>query len=923
MPHSETIQKFALQGPLSASRLAVLGLVLAAILAYLAWRWARDSGSWKKSALLLFLRLGALSVALWMLAGASTVTVRRDTKARSLVLMVDSSASMGLVDPVDGSGEIVRWTGSDNKLRASPPVAALDEIIGSLQSARSDVARLRLLTEGGDPNHGGQVLWEQIHQSVDSAAAGLAPLLSSVSRADPDAGSELDRVAAFLKDNSAPMGSWQKAAGKSPEDRLDETASFITAALQRIERQSVKLAAAYEKNSTDQDKAGLALQSKLSRNDKVAGWLDAAENSWLKDVADHASIERYTFASDVLSLSSNNWRDVLRTNNNPAANSTDLGAALNFAAQEAAKQSVDAVVMITDGGHNTPDDPRQGAAALRDVPLFIVPIGAVEMPRDAILHHVHAPRAVFKNDTAVIDAMVTAYSCEGEQLQIELLNDGVVVEKHIIDVTTRTYDGRVSFQWKGAVTGRHSLLVRILPVPGELTLDNNQTQVEVEVMEDVIKVLVADDLPRWEFRYVVNLFKRDKHVAFEQLLFEPNDDSPTPTQQIHLVPSFPRDLAGWRKYRVIILGDISPSELSAAQQEMLRKYVSEEGGNLIVIAGQTAMPAAFADQPLGAMIPATATGEPNNPNRPFNLAVTAEGSSSVPTQLDDDPLASERVWREMSTKLPIYNLSPISKPKPTAHVLIAANAPGTSSEDQAFLSWQYIGLGRVIYIAAPVTWQLRYQNGDLYHHRFWGQLLRWAIAREISTGSKTVRLLTDKTAYTKGDTAQIGLRLAQVDGQAVTGAQCNVEARQDGRVIAIIPLHEEPGSPGAYRGTLDNLSLGPVTLRAGGNIVATLLAAEGHPEPVEQIIAVDPAVSSELNDPLCNLPLLGEIADASGGSLTPPASLKNALAHLNTVPDVKENVLSVEALWDRWIYLWLFLAFVAAEWLVRKYWRMV
>ena len=32
--------------------------------------------------------------------------------------------------------------------------------------------------------------------------------------------------------------------------------------------------------------------------------------------------------------------------------------------------------MITDGGHNAPADPRQGAAALHDVPLYIVPIGA-------------------------------------------------------------------------------------------------------------------------------------------------------------------------------------------------------------------------------------------------------------------------------------------------------------------------------------------------------------------------------------------------------------------------------------------------------------------------------------------------------------------------------------------------------------------
>ena len=212
MTHSETIQKFALQGPFSVPQLLLLGFVLASLLAYLAWRWARDSGSWRKSAFLLFLRLGALAVALWMLAGASTVTLRRDTRAKSVLFMVDSSASMGLVDPVDGSGETVRWTPRETRLRASPPVPALDEVLGTLQSARSDATRLRLLTESGDPARHGPVLWEQIHHSVDAAAAALDPLLSPVTRADADAGAELGRVAAFLKDNAGLMGSWKRSA---------------------------------------------------------------------------------------------------------------------------------------------------------------------------------------------------------------------------------------------------------------------------------------------------------------------------------------------------------------------------------------------------------------------------------------------------------------------------------------------------------------------------------------------------------------------------------------------------------------------------------------------------------------------------------------------------------------------------------------
>jgi hypothetical protein len=448
MPHSETIQKFAFEGPLSVVQLVLVGLVVAGLMGYLAWRWARDSGSWKKSGFLLLMRIGALSVALWMLAGASTVTVKRDSKAKSVVFMVDSSGSMGLVDPVDGSGETARWTTADSKLGGTPPTATLDEVIGTLQSARSDVIRLRGLAETSDPYNHGQILWEQIHKSADTAVSGLESVQSDVTKSDGIAGAEVGRVASFLKDNVATMGIWKNGGGKAAADRLDEAGAVLTAAIERIGRQSQIMAANYEKNTSAQDKQGLAAQSKLSRNDKVANWLETAENSWLKDLSKRAAVERYTFSGDVLPMPGTDWHEALRTNNNPASGVTDLATALNRVAQESAKQSVDAVVMITDGGHNAPGDPREGAAALRDVPLFIVPIGAVEMPRDVVLHHVHAPRAVFKNDEAVIEAMVTAYSCEGEQVVVELVSDGVSMEKHIIDVTTPLYDGRVSFRWK-------------------------------------------------------------------------------------------------------------------------------------------------------------------------------------------------------------------------------------------------------------------------------------------------------------------------------------------------------------------------------------------------------------------------------------------------------------------------------------------
>ena len=160
------------------------------------------------------------------------------------------------------------------------------------------------------------------------------------------------------------------------------------------------------------DKEALARQSKLSREDKVVAWLDRAENSWLKDIGTKARVLRYKFAANVLPVADADWHEALFGQTNLNLKGTDLGAALNQVAQDSAGQTIDAAVLITDGGHNLPGDPREAATSLRGVPLFVVPIGSTVVPRDVIVHHLQCPRAVFKKDMVVVDAMVTAFYCE-------------------------------------------------------------------------------------------------------------------------------------------------------------------------------------------------------------------------------------------------------------------------------------------------------------------------------------------------------------------------------------------------------------------------------------------------------------------------------------------------------------------------------
>ncbi|MGH8527033.1 MAG: hypothetical protein ACREXY_23360, partial [Gammaproteobacteria bacterium] len=343
-------------------------------------------------------------------------------------------------------------------------------------------------------------------------------------------------------------------------------------------------------------------ESKLSRFDKVDAFMVAAEQTWLKDIRKKATVNRYEFGEKVVPLGNAPKRENNKQDGWPALSpATQIGAALQQIALDSTAQPLEAAILITDGGQNAGRDPRELAPSLAGTRLHIVPIGNTKVQRDVILHHTHAPKAVLQNDQVVMDAIATAYDCEKEKLQVELLDNNTIVDRQVINVTSEVFDSRVQLRWKAAKLGKHTLSFRVTPVTKERTEENNAAKADVHVMEDKIRVLVADNFPRWETRYLLNIFKRDDRIAFEQMVFEPQ-----PTAGAGFRTDFPATLEEWSKYRIVILGDVLPTQLTPERQRVLREYITESGGNLIIIAGKDAMPGAYVNQPLGAMLPVEA-----------------------------------------------------------------------------------------------------------------------------------------------------------------------------------------------------------------------------------------------------------------------------------------------------------------------------
>lgn len=367
----------------------------------------------------------------------------------------------------------------------------------------------------------------------------------------------------------------------------------------------------------------------------------------------------------------------------------------------------------------------------------------------------------------------------------------------------------------------------------------------------------------------------------------------------------------------MILGDLNTSELDPGKQKALKEYLVDRGGTVILIAGDQAMPHAFLGMPLLDFLPVSAS-EVQDPSQGYDLALSAEGLQSPAMQIADPPESSDDIWKEMTRQLPIYSLSQYCTPKPTARTLInATKQAGSDSENKAFLCWQTVGRGRIIYLAAPAVYQLRMKFGDRYHYRFWGQLVRWAVARDLSQGSKTVKLATDRSRAVVGDNVQVIANLSDLGNRPLASAEVRVQASTNGQAASLIELRPDPKIPGRYLGEFSPKEEGTLSLQAFGADVAQLLASEGVTKPITTTVIVESTPSVEMQDTRSNVPLLKQIAELTGGQIVPPAAVSQLVELTDLEPTVHEEKIR-QPIWNRWGLLWLFCGFLSFEWALRK-----
>ena len=270
----------------------------------------------------------------------------------------------------------------------------------------------------------------------------------------------------------------------------------------------------------------------------------------------------------------------------PAGRVTALGPALREVARRSEGRSGAAVVLFTDGAHNTGIEPDHVVPLLnqKKIPLYAVGIGrdvAAGQVRDLALRAVRANPTGFAGNLLPVSVELAALGSKGERVHLQLLLDGRAVAGKEVTIAGEEETRRVELAFVPEEVGLHKVTVRATVLPGEILADNNHASTYVNVLPGGLTILYVEGKVRWEYKFLRRTLEASPDFQVTPvLLLAPlgggRDAMP------------PRHLFQWERYECVIIGDAKPDLFLREELEGLKSAVGEGGKGLMMLGGYDA-----------------------------------------------------------------------------------------------------------------------------------------------------------------------------------------------------------------------------------------------------------------------------------------------------------------------------------------------
>lgn len=594
----------------------------------------------------------------------------------------------------------------------------------------------------------------------------------------------------------------------------------------------------------------------------------------------------------------------------PNSSATSVSESLLRILDEARFSPLAAVVLSSDGadtsGGLTTGELDEIAAF--GVPVHTIGVGRSAMPEDIELSDVTIPDKALPGST--ISARVTVQHDAPSTTRIKVYDGDDLLQLVPLELAADVGSTTAWVDVELGEAGPHQLRFSVDGNVEEPELRNNTRATLIDVVNQEYRILYFEGEPRWEYKFLRRAVDSDEDLGIATLLrVSPNKfyrqgiDSAEQLQD-----GFPTTRDELFGYDALIIGSVEAASLSEEQQIMIRDFVSDRGGSLLMLAGPSGLgnggwgQSTIADV-LPARLPATTTDSFHRKKAAVTL--TAQGADSQMLRFAAAADENRDAWRELP-EVADYQLT--GSLKPAAVTLINAE---TDVGQVPLLITQPFGRGHSYILATGGTWrwQMSLPVEDLKHETFWRQMLRGLVA----SAPQNVSLVATSRPGDMGITLRAEFRdeaFRPVDDVGVTV----VASHDTGETfsVSLQPDNEEAG-----------VFLGQVTPPQSGTWYFEALAErDGEPVSVSRTSILHEAGEAEHFGFRRNSGLLQRLAEATGGQYFDTADL-SALPDLLRYSSSGITETEYRSVWDAPVFFILLLLLKAGEWLLRRRWSSI
>lgn len=415
----------------------------------------------------------------------------------------------------------------------------------------------------------------------------------------------------------------------------------------------------------------------------------------------------------------------------PNGKRTNLGGAIAQALSSSAELPL-AVVALTDGIVNESGDNTRALTALVEsrVPFIGVGFGSDHGVQTLSLRNLEAPSTVSTRTTFSLCAQLEMVNSEElPAFDLLLFRDGLMQQKKSVAPGQGSRTWLENFQVMEDKPGAHNYAVQLLPpeLP-KLKCVNTLANTAVRISDEKeLRVLYIQGALTWDYKFINLALHNDPTIKLtgltrtsKQSVFRQNVESAG-----ELLNGFPASIEELAPFRVVVLSNLRPADLTTVQQEVLARFCGELGGGVLMIGGPATFDSTWQGSRLEQLLPVVFSGNPGvqGLDRPFRLELTEEALQHPVFQITDDRPARE-TWAQLPT---FTQYGRVDAAKSGAQVwALHQSDEGPHGRRILMAAQRYgAGLSAVLTIQNFWRWRLAKDADPQQFDRFWRQLFRF------------------------------------------------------------------------------------------------------------------------------------------------------------------------------------------------------